>query len=153
MLTTWLHFYPVSAIAGEQHWWKASKYCTCVQFGGTFALTWVWSVVMSMICRVCEVCVKHSYLTPLANSPLRTQLFVAGLSVPPLVFVALPVHQPSSQVVHTVRLSPAAPTSTRLRTLWRKEHLTCSVGHCGHPSWTSPDSKIEQIRGFGVFFF
>ena len=38
VLTTRLHFYPVSAIRGEQHWWKASKYCTCVQFWGTFTL-------------------------------------------------------------------------------------------------------------------
>lgn len=60
---------------------------------------------------------KRSHLAPFADGPLRARLVVARLRHHPLVLAALPVHQPSAQVVHAVRLPAAAPTSARLGAL------------------------------------
>lgn len=71
--------------------------------------------------------VTGSYLTPVADTPLGTLLFIAAFRQHPLVFIALPVHQPPAQVVHTVRLSAPAPTSTRLGALCVRTELTFSA--------------------------
>lgn len=49
------------------------------------------------------------HLAPLADSPLRAHLVIAGLRDHPLVLTAFPVHQAPAQIVHTERIPATDP--------------------------------------------
>lgn len=71
---------------------------------------------------------KGPHLTPLADAPLGARLVVAWLRHQPRVLAALPVHQPSAQVVHAVGLSAAAAAAAGLGALRaRKKAKSVSV--------------------------
>ncbi len=57
------------------------------------------------------------YLAPGAGAPVGTGHVVAGFAQDPVLLDALSLHQPVTQIVHTVRLPRPDAVSTALRAL------------------------------------
>lgn len=70
----------------------------------------------------CDCVSLCAHLTPLINSPLWAGQVIAGLDDHPLELTALPVHQATAQIIHTIGLSATTPTTTCLGALHTQEN-------------------------------
>ncbi len=62
------------------------------------------------------------YLAPFAGAPVGTGNVIAGFAQDSLLLATLSLHQPATQIVHTVRLPCPDAVSTALRALQPQSH-------------------------------